>query len=312
LTDDCFKGGEPFPPIVQTVLIRQLSRRAGRRGEMTIIGFYSYKGGTGRTTTLANVAVLLAQEGSHVACLDLDITAPGLDLVFRIQPDMLQNKQFILNNIVAGESTSYKNCYFDFCDELLANQNRGSFSGKLYIFPAPRLPRRTGRTRDLDSIIPAVSKYAKLGDFSRLARSLKANLLLDTRGGFCKENRPLFNICDKILIFTRFTNSHILSLEESFLPWLEGIIANQRNHLKRQQSYFIVINGLPPDLPGDAKQRLDCFKKKYDVVIVPESRELTWEERLIVLDNLDSKPAKYRGEFEQLLAAYREIINKLK
>lgn len=41
--------------------------------------FYSYKGGVGRTMALANVAVLLAQWGHRVLCVDWDLEAPGLD-----------------------------------------------------------------------------------------------------------------------------------------------------------------------------------------------------------------------------------------
>ncbi len=52
-----------------------------------IITFYSYKGGTGRTMALANVACLLAQrqlEGSKgVLMVDWDLEAPGLHLFFR-------------------------------------------------------------------------------------------------------------------------------------------------------------------------------------------------------------------------------------
>ncbi len=48
----------------------------------TIVTFYSYKGGTGRTLALANVAALLAQWGHRVLCIDWDLEAPGLHLYF--------------------------------------------------------------------------------------------------------------------------------------------------------------------------------------------------------------------------------------
>jgi len=47
-----------------------------------IISFYSFKGGTGRTTALANVAYELAEQGLTVGCMDLDLAAPGLHMVF--------------------------------------------------------------------------------------------------------------------------------------------------------------------------------------------------------------------------------------
>lgn len=48
----------------------------------TIVTFYSYKGGTGRTTALANVAWILAQAGNRVLAVDWDLEAPGLHKYF--------------------------------------------------------------------------------------------------------------------------------------------------------------------------------------------------------------------------------------
>jgi tetratricopeptide (TPR) repeat protein len=49
----------------------------------TIITFYSYKGGTGRTTALANVAWILAMAGKKVLAVDWDLESPGLHKFFR-------------------------------------------------------------------------------------------------------------------------------------------------------------------------------------------------------------------------------------
>src|SRR2546428_920018 len=43
-----------------------------------IITFYSYKGGTGRSMAVANVAWILASGGKRVLTVDWDLEAPGL------------------------------------------------------------------------------------------------------------------------------------------------------------------------------------------------------------------------------------------
>src|SRR5215212_1751660 len=43
-----------------------------------VITFYSYKGGTGRSMALANVAWILASAGKRVLAIDWDLEAPGL------------------------------------------------------------------------------------------------------------------------------------------------------------------------------------------------------------------------------------------
>ncbi|MEV1118846.1 AAA family ATPase [Actinosynnema sp. NPDC049800] len=49
----------------------------------TVITFYSYKGGVGRSFTLANIAVLLARWGYRVLAVDWDLEAPGLHHYFK-------------------------------------------------------------------------------------------------------------------------------------------------------------------------------------------------------------------------------------
>ena len=48
-----------------------------------VITFYSYKGGTGRTMALANVAWVLASNGKRVLAIDWDLESPGLHQYFR-------------------------------------------------------------------------------------------------------------------------------------------------------------------------------------------------------------------------------------
>ncbi len=47
-----------------------------------VITFYSYKGGTGRTMALANVAWILAANGYRVLAVDWDLESPGLHRFF--------------------------------------------------------------------------------------------------------------------------------------------------------------------------------------------------------------------------------------
>ena len=48
-----------------------------------IVTFYSFKGGTGRTMALANVAWILAANGKRVLVADWDLESPGLHRFFR-------------------------------------------------------------------------------------------------------------------------------------------------------------------------------------------------------------------------------------
>ena len=58
----------------------------------SIITFYSFKGGVGRTFALANIAVLLAKK-NKVLVIDWDLEAPGLDYYFQPTPEI--SKQMV-------------------------------------------------------------------------------------------------------------------------------------------------------------------------------------------------------------------------
>jgi len=63
---------------------------------MKTITFYSYKGGVGRSLSLANIAVRLSEIGKKVCVIDFDLEAPGLHFKF---DKFLKNKK-IENGIV--------------------------------------------------------------------------------------------------------------------------------------------------------------------------------------------------------------------
>jgi cellulose biosynthesis protein BcsQ len=53
----------------------------------TVVSFYSYKGGVGRSTLVAVVAAILSRAGDDVVVIDLDLEAPGQQALFDRQPE---------------------------------------------------------------------------------------------------------------------------------------------------------------------------------------------------------------------------------
>lgn len=53
-----------------------------------LLSFHSYKGGTGKTTFVGNLGVMLAQQGKKVCIIDTDVNGPGLHSLFDIRYDM--------------------------------------------------------------------------------------------------------------------------------------------------------------------------------------------------------------------------------
>src|SRR4051794_6925585 len=64
-----------------------------------VITFFSYKGGTGRTMALANVAWILASQGKRVLVVDWDLEAPGLQRFFHpfIEAELLDGTDGVVD-----------------------------------------------------------------------------------------------------------------------------------------------------------------------------------------------------------------------
>jgi len=92
-------------PGVTEVTINLTARvRAGRGGEellrnvRNVIAVASGKGGVGKSTVAANLAVALAQSGAKTGLLDLDIYGPSIPLLFDLheQPEFDQEKKKLI------------------------------------------------------------------------------------------------------------------------------------------------------------------------------------------------------------------------
>lgn len=73
-------------------------------GRPAVITFFSYKGGVGRTTTLAAVAWQLARAGKKVLAMDLDLEAPGLGQALGVAADR-GIIDYLLGCMARGEAT---------------------------------------------------------------------------------------------------------------------------------------------------------------------------------------------------------------
>ncbi|MFH9891092.1 KGGVGR-motif variant AAA ATPase [Streptomyces luteogriseus] len=64
-----------------------------------IVTFYSYKGGTGRTMVLANMAWIMASQCKRVLVVDWDLEAPGLDRFLRpfLDPQALRDRPGVMD-----------------------------------------------------------------------------------------------------------------------------------------------------------------------------------------------------------------------
>lgn len=96
-----------------------------------IISLHSFRGGTGKSNTTANVATLLAAEGRRVGVIDTDIQSPGIHILFGLEGEEITTS---LNDYL-WHGRDIKETALDVTPNLGAN-----LKGRLFLIPSSIKP----------------------------------------------------------------------------------------------------------------------------------------------------------------------------
>jgi MinD-like ATPase involved in chromosome partitioning or flagellar assembly len=142
-----------------------------------IISMHSFRGGTGKSNTVANVAALLAADGCRVGVVDTDIQSPGIHVLFGRRGSDLPKT---LNDYLWGHAAIADTAY-DVTPQ--AGTSPGRFPGCIFLIPsAPRTGEITRVLREGYDARHLVHGLRELID--QLALDV---LLIDTHPGINEE-----------------------------------------------------------------------------------------------------------------------------
>lgn len=157
-----------------------------------IISIHSFRGGTGKSNTTANVATMLAGRGKRVAVVDTDLNSPGIHIPFQFDleaPDL----GFVLNHFLWGECDIEEAAY-----DVTGNLG-GDISGQVFLVPG------SIRTGDISRLLREGYDVGLLNEgFDDLIDALALDaLLVDTHPGLSNETLLSIAITDTLLITLR-------------------------------------------------------------------------------------------------------------
>lgn len=92
-----------------------------------VVAVHSFRGGTGKSNTTANLATAIAALGQRVAIIDTDIQSPGIHILFNVEPEKLDHT---LNDYLWGNCT-IADAAHDVTPEAVKQAN-----GSLYLIPS--------------------------------------------------------------------------------------------------------------------------------------------------------------------------------
>lgn len=205
-----------------------------------IVTMTSGKGGVGKTTAVANIAVALASNGARVCCIDGDIGLRNLDIVMGLENRIVYD----IVDVVEGRC------------RLRQAMIRDKRFPELYLIPA-------AQTRDKSAVSP--SDMVRLGDELRNEVDW---VLIDSPAGIERGFRNAIAAADQILIIT---NPEVSAVRDA--DRVIGLL-----EAEEKGSPSLIINRLNPSMVKNndmlsAEDVLDLLAVRL-IGIVPEDQNV--------------------------------------
>jgi septum site-determining protein MinD len=218
----------------------------------TIIAVHSFRGGTGKSNTTANVAALLAAEGRHVGVVDTDIQSPGLHVLFGLNEDNIGHS---LNDYLWGKCDITETAHDATPDFGPDN------GGKLFLIPS------SIRAGEITRVLREGYDVGLLNDgFHELIRELNLDvLIIDTHPGLNEETLLSIAISHVVAIILRPDAQDY-----------QGTSVTVEVARKLGVPRLVLIVNKVPDVfdPGEVRARVEATYQAEVAAVLPHSDDL--------------------------------------
>src|SRR5512138_3142712 len=155
-----------------------------------IISIHSFRGGTGKSNTTANLAALLAQLGKRVCVIDTDIQSPGIHILFGLSGEAVTSS---LNDFL-WNSCPIEDVAIDVTPDIVREK-----SGQISLVPSSVKPGEISRVMREGYDARQLTQGLK-----RLLTQLKLDyLLIDTHPGLGQETLLSLVISNTLVVVMR-------------------------------------------------------------------------------------------------------------
>lgn len=217
-----------------------------------IISIHSFRGGTGKSNTTANLAALLAAGGQRVGVIDTDIQSPGIHVLFGLTGSSITNS---LNDYLWGRCTIEEAAH-DVSEQVL-----GAGPGYLVLIPS---------SIQADEIVNVLREGYDVGlltaGFRRLLKALALDILLiDTHPGLNEETLFAIAISHTLVILMRPDQQDYEGT---------GVTVEVARSLDVPQM-MLLVNKTPGSLASaEVKQRVEQTYNCEVAAVLPHSDEM--------------------------------------
>jgi MinD-like ATPase involved in chromosome partitioning or flagellar assembly len=291
---------------------------------MKTITFYSYKGGVGRSLTLSNIAMRLADLGKKVCIIDFDLEAPGLHLKFNKHINQSEINKGIVEYISDFQSKDYVPKSIN---EYVTDVNYlGTLNGSIKLIPAGDIYSNE-YWKNLSSI--------NWKDLFYSDDNNGVNLLLHLKELIKKDLNPDFILIDSRTGITDISGIAMTLLADSVVTLaanndenisgtariIKSLMNNENNLLGKLLKIHFVLTRIPYYPNPDEKHKEIRITRKAlaeinkdeklieKVFVIHSDRELEEEERFKInnISDVNSRISQYVPIEEDYLALFEEL-----
>jgi len=216
-----------------------------------IISVHSFRGGTGKSNTSANLAYLCAVKGLKVGVVDTDIQSPGIHVLFGLNEEVMGRS---LNDYLWGKCAIEETAY-DVTASLGDN-----IKGKVFLIPS------SIKAGEIARVLREGYDVGLLNDgFDALVKNLELDLLIiDTHPGLNEETLLSIAISDTLVLIMRPDQQDYQGT---------SVTVEVARKLDVPQM-LLMINKVPRQLMDMAKQEAEKNYHCEVAAVVPHSDDL--------------------------------------
>ena len=222
-----------------------------------IISTHSFRGGTGKSNTTANLAVLVARAGYRVGVVDTDIQSPGIHLIFHLAEDRIERA---LNDYLWGNCPIEETAY-DVTEAAIGDVPSSADRPRLFLIPS------SIKTGEIARILREGYDVGMLNDgFRDLNHRLKLDyLFIDTHPGVNEETLLSIAVSDLLVLILRPDS-------QDFQGTAVTVELARRLEVNEM---FLIVNKIPPTLDRiSLRQQVETAYNAEVVGMLPLNSEM--------------------------------------
>ncbi len=221
-----------------------------------IVSVHSFRGGTGKSNTTANLAAIIAGTGKRVGVIDTDIQSPGIHVLFGLDEEKMDKS---LNDYLWGKCP-IEDAAYD-VSPVLKIGGIAVMSGGMYLIPSSL------KAGEIAKVLREGYDVNMLNDgFRDLTRKLNLDyLFIDTHPGLNEETLLSITISDVLIIIMRPD-------AQDYQGTAVTVEIARKLEVPR---LMLVVNKVLPSMDFDAlEQKIEKTYDAHVAGVLPESEEM--------------------------------------